>query len=179
MDSCRDESLFPPRCCRQVIDAARVRLLLGEASFAIFTKKSVELSTKDRLYCIDGRCGTFIGEAVGENVVITNSRATQQLRRICPVCGKLACAACKGPAHAANAICRRDQDAASQVVLELARAEGWQRCPVCRHLVDLKEGCHHMTCICRTEFCFLCNAICKNSADRVRMSLTKAHHRAC
>ncbi|KAI6038337.1 hypothetical protein EDC04DRAFT_2695604 [Pisolithus marmoratus] len=52
--------------------------------------------------------------------------------------------------------CRQDQGA--EQVLHLGRSEGWARCPGCSQLIELNMGCYHMTCRCRTAFCYLCSA---------------------
>jgi hypothetical protein len=41
---------------------------------------------------------------------------------------------------------------------ELAELEGYARCNRCKNYVELLQGCHHMTCRCLNEFCYLCNA---------------------
>ncbi|KAG9003806.1 hypothetical protein FRB93_010822 [Tulasnella sp. JGI-2019a] len=45
-----------------------------------------------------------------------------------------------------------------RAVLELARAQQWRRCPSCRVIVELTQGCNHITCTCRSEFCFRCGS---------------------
>jgi hypothetical protein len=34
--------------------------------------------------------------------------------------------------------------------------EGWQVCGNCSSLVELEQGCNHMTCRCGYEFCYVC-----------------------
>lgn len=31
-----------------------------------------------------------------------------------------------------------------------------QRCPMCRENIEKNNGCIHMTCICKYEFCWIC-----------------------
>ncbi|KAI4252545.1 MAG: hypothetical protein LQ352_004239 [Teloschistes flavicans] len=45
---------------------------------------------------------------------------------------------------------------ATQQFIEIAKKEGWQRCYNCSATVELKEGCNHMTCRCKAEFCMIC-----------------------
>jgi hypothetical protein len=49
-------------------------------------------------------------------------------------------------------------DADTQALLQAARIAGWARCYRCRMMVELTQGCYHMTCRCRAEFCYLCAA---------------------
>ncbi|KAL8862391.1 MAG: hypothetical protein Q9178_001400 [Gyalolechia marmorata] len=48
------------------------------------------------------------------------------------------------------------QDDATKQFIEIAKKEGWQRCYNCSATVELKEGCNHMTCRCKAEFCMIC-----------------------
>lgn len=56
--SMQDESLMPPRCCRQVIPLALAKLKPTEIED--FNAKLLEYSTADRLYCSQPTCSTFI-----------------------------------------------------------------------------------------------------------------------
>ncbi|KAL8922653.1 MAG: hypothetical protein Q9172_003468 [Xanthocarpia lactea] len=48
------------------------------------------------------------------------------------------------------------KDDATKQFIEIAKKEGWQRCYNCSATVELKEGCNHMTCRCKAEFCMIC-----------------------
>ncbi|KAL8912300.1 MAG: hypothetical protein Q9171_002672 [Xanthocarpia ochracea] len=48
------------------------------------------------------------------------------------------------------------EDDATKQFIEIAKKEGWQRCYNCSATVELKEGCNHMTCRCKAEFCMIC-----------------------
>jgi hypothetical protein len=61
MKSMQDETLMPPRCCRQEIPIALVRLTLREIED--FNDKRLEYSTTDRLYCSQPTCSSFIPPA--------------------------------------------------------------------------------------------------------------------
>ncbi|RFU35298.1 hypothetical protein B7463_g1043, partial [Scytalidium lignicola] len=50
--------------------------------------------------------------------------------------------------------CPKDEE--TNKLLETAKEAGWQRCYNCRAMVELKEGCNHMTCRCTAEFCMIC-----------------------
>jgi hypothetical protein len=58
MAAMRDESLMPPRCCRQEIPLGLARLTKLETEN--FEAKKLEFSTSDRLYCSRPTCSTFI-----------------------------------------------------------------------------------------------------------------------
>lgn len=129
-DSMVDETMYPPRCCRQTIPVDDAKSLLHPKLVRNFKQKSIELDTKDRTYCFDPRCSTFIP---AEH--IANDKAG------CPGCGKRTCAICKAAAHRGD--CPRDE--ALQQFLQAADNQGWQRCYECRRVVDLWSGCNHIT----------------------------------
>ncbi|KAG9693863.1 hypothetical protein KCU95_g6185, partial [Aureobasidium melanogenum] len=142
-DSMVDETMYPPRCCRQTIPLDDAKPLLHPKLVRNFEQKSIELDTKDRTYCFDPRCSTFI-----PTDHIANDVAG------CPDCGKRTCGICKAAAHRGD--CPRDE--ALQQFLQAADNQGWQRCYVCRRVVDLRSGCNHITCPCGAHFCYVCGA---------------------
>ena len=127
--STTDETLFPPRCCRQEIPLQSVKIYLSPALLRTFALKSIEFKTSDRTYCCRPACSSFI-----TSVNITGERAT------CTACGTHTCTICKNNAHDGDC----PEDTATQQVLETAREQGWQRCYNCRRLIELDVGCNHM-----------------------------------
>ncbi len=63
------------------------------------------------------------------------------------------CCTCNNKWHSSREC---PKDAATQEFIKIAKEEGWQRCFNCSATVELKEGCNHMTCRCRAEFCMIC-----------------------
>ncbi|KIJ06423.1 hypothetical protein PAXINDRAFT_92030, partial [Paxillus involutus ATCC 200175] len=144
----RDETLYPPRCCRQNIPVAQVRPHLSQVLVTEFQQKGEEFGTLKRVYCSSPTCSRFLG-AVSEgfwNGKVYNCPA--------PACTRRTCGSCRGEHNGLTHVCRTDDDAAQ--VLTLGRAAGWSRCPGCSQMIELNMGCFHMTCRCRTEFCYLC-----------------------
>ena len=39
---------------------------------------------------------------------------------------------------------------------KLKKAEGFKQCPNCKRQVQKTEGCNHMTCICKYQWCYAC-----------------------
>ncbi|KAK4996026.1 hypothetical protein LTR66_004278 [Elasticomyces elasticus] len=131
-----DESLYPPRCCRQVIPVNRVRVFLSSELTRRFEKKSIELDSKDRTYCFAPSCSTFIS-----NDNIKGDIAT------CLECSRTTCVTCKAAAHTGDC----PNDAALQQLLATAENQEWQRCYSCHRMVELNTGCNHIrwkTCQC-------------------------------
>lgn len=125
-----DETLFPPRCCRQEIPLQLVKLYLSSTLFRTFEKKSIEFKSSNRTYCCQPTCSEFISSDD-----ISGERAT------CTACGAHTCTICKNNAHVGDC----PKDAAIQQTVEIAREQGWQRCYRCRRLVELDMGCNHIT----------------------------------
>lgn len=146
----RDESLFPPRCCRQNIPFDQVQTHLSRALVTEFQEKSREFGTGSRVYCARQTCSRFLGP------LIQNTSGITVYDCPAPDCETRTCANCRGRHDGPTHPCQQDQGA--QQVLELGRTEGWARCPGCSQLIELEMGCFHMTCRCRTEFCYLCKA---------------------
>ena len=126
----RDESLFPIRCCSQEIPFEDASVFLPKHLGQSFLKKAEEYQTRDRTYCSLRLCGKFIPtkEIVDEVVE-------------CPDCGSRTCTICKDEDHDGDC----PGDLSLQVALDAAATNGWQRCYSCRRLVELSQGCHHIT----------------------------------
>lgn len=133
--SMTDETLFPPRCCRQRIIMANVRMFLKPELVRSFEEKRVEFETPNRTYCHSPRCSMFIHPCNIEDDVAT-----------CPECHLTTCTTCKGPAHEGDC----PNDTLLQQVLDTARENGWQRCYNCWRVVELNYGCNHMTFVTHT-----------------------------
>lgn len=129
-DAMVDESLFPPRCCRQPIPLERNRLFLSTDLVQQFRKKAVEFSTPNRTYCHHPKCAVFIPSKDS-----TSSTAS------CDECGRRTCTTCKSASHVGD--CPNDEPL--QEVIQLAREHSWQRCQNCWGMVELDTGCNHMT----------------------------------
>jgi len=130
--SLTDDTLFPPRCCRQPITSGGVRVFLPSELIHQYEQKKIELDTPNRTYCSNPICSAFI-----HSDAITNDEAT------CPECGTVTCTMCKLEGHSGDC----PADTALQQVLDTANEQGWQRCFKCRVLVELEHGCNHMTLV--------------------------------
>ena len=127
--SMTDESLFPPRCCRQEIPLDRVRFFMPSELAKEFDAKYDELGTKNRTYCHDATCSTFIPrDSISDDIAT------------CPRCTKTTCVICKAPSHSGDC----PEDEALHQLVETATALQWQRCYACYRLIQLDTGCNHI-----------------------------------
>ncbi|KAI0119270.1 hypothetical protein F4814DRAFT_234338 [Daldinia grandis] len=140
-DASNDESLFPPRCCRQSIPLVKNQVFIDRDVVQHFRQKAIEFSTPRRTYCHNHNCARFIP---APNYL--NDTAT------CGECGYQTCMTCKGATHDGD--CPNDEQL--QQVFQLATEQHWQRCQNCWAMVELNTGCNHMTCRCGFGFCYVC-----------------------
>ncbi|KAI5782692.1 hypothetical protein EDC01DRAFT_619065 [Geopyxis carbonaria] len=138
----KDEGLFPPRCCRKEIPLFSVAPFLSAAETTAFKAKKEELSSAYRVYCSDPACSSFIGP---KNIDDGCAR--------CPKCAELTCQSCKQAYHG-KTDCANDEELLR--TLETAAKQGWQRCTNCLAVVELTDGCRHITCKCTFQFCYRC-----------------------
>ncbi|KAI9195640.1 hypothetical protein LWI28_016845 [Acer negundo] len=87
--------------------------------------------------------------------------------RKCVKCQGLFCINCKVPWHK-DMTCyeykRLNPNPPTEDVKlkSLASMNLWRQCVKCNHMIELSEGCYHMTCRCGYEFCYNCGATWKN-----------------
>ncbi|KAH7175293.1 hypothetical protein EDB81DRAFT_835792 [Dactylonectria macrodidyma] len=116
-----DESLYPPRCCSQVI------LSIGTGFSSLQTSSASSLPRKrndpNRTYCHEPTCSAFISAQSIEGDV-----------GCCSQCKKHTCVICKERSHEGDC----PQDHATQELLRVAAENGWQRCNSCHRIVELE-----------------------------------------
>lgn len=125
-----DQSLFPPKCCRQEITVESVGRFLGPELVKEYLEKKLEYVTPNPVYCSNTECLKFVPPAR-----VINDIGTCE-------CGTRTCKICKKAAHN-NQNC--PDDAPLQQTLQLAEQQGWKQCHVCHRMIELTVGCHHIT----------------------------------
>ncbi len=156
----RDESLFPPRCCRREIPLAMIQPFMAASALKAYREKAAEFGTPKRVYCARQACSRFLG---AQFEATSASRAAPLMK--CPAvgCSTTTCSGCKNEVKPSILHLCAGSDA-DTAVLKLAETSGWARCPRCRTLIELNQGCYHMTCRCKAQFCYLCQASWKACA---------------
>ena len=142
-----DPAHMPPKCCTdEHIPLKHVDKLFDQKFKVKWNKKFQEYTTNNRLYCPSKGCGEWIKP---------NHISVDQGRKVgkCKRCGMKVCATCNNRMHISRE-CPKDE--ATKQFVEVAKKEGWQRCYNCKAMVELKEGCNHMTCRCTAQFCMIC-----------------------
>lgn len=162
----KEESLFPPKCCGQVIPVDNTNAFITEELLTEYENKRDEFETANRTYCNDRACSAFIPlSSIHAGIAH------------CTRCEKRTCLNCLSEAH--EGACTDDPE--SQRVVRLAEEEGWRRCEQCKNIVELTYGCFHIckfidhvvshsafapyisnrlcddiACRCGHQFCYLC-----------------------
>ncbi|MCJ1278456.1 hypothetical protein MMC21_006273 [Puttea exsequens] len=143
------EASFPPKCCLTEIPKKLMRQHLPPKALTQFDEKALEYAVPvaNRFYCVSSSCGKWIDTRI--------ARRTKGALE-CPHCAVKLCTVCRGSQHPASEECPQDFDL--DRTLERAERAGWRRCHNCRTMVELNEGCRHITCKCGAEFCYTCGA---------------------
>ncbi|KAJ4718701.1 RBR-type E3 ubiquitin transferase [Melia azedarach] len=114
------------------------------------------IDVSQRFYCPFKDCSAMLVNDNEGGGVIRESE--------CPFCHRLFCAVCYVPWHPGigceefqrlNADERGREDL---MVRELAKEQKWSRCPHCKFYVERTQGCPHMSCRCKFQFCYGCGS---------------------
>ncbi|KAJ6259631.1 hypothetical protein Dda_5269 [Drechslerella dactyloides] len=128
----KDESMYPVKCCKQEVTLDTLINVLPAAECQEYMDAGEEYSTADRVYCTNKACLKFIP-----------SDRSDGYRAVCAVCGTRVCAVCKETEHLSSPC--RTTDLGTEAVLNLAAENGWRRCYRCSQMIELRQGCNHMT----------------------------------
>lgn len=135
--SITDPQHMPPKCCTaDHIPLKHVERLFDISFKKTWNKKLAEYTARHRVYCPRASCGEFIRP---EDIRYTNDRRKYGK---CPKCSTKVCVQCSGKLHRGRD-CPKDEE--TMRLLAQAKEEGWQRCYKCKFVVELQEGCNHMT----------------------------------
>ncbi|EXB98575.1 putative E3 ubiquitin-protein ligase rbrA [Morus notabilis] len=130
--------------------------------------KESAIPVTQKVYCADPKCSALMSK--NELLEYTKGSfigAEQSGARKCIKCLKFFCINCKVPWH--YAMTCNDYKRANphnhgdeEMLKSLATNRRWRQCAKCSHMVELLEGCYHITCRCKYEFCYTCGAEWKN-----------------
>ncbi|KAJ7598759.1 hypothetical protein C8J56DRAFT_814955 [Mycena floridula] len=114
------------------------------------------LDTLPRLFCPYSDCSTLVQA----------HEDPDEPQAQCPSCNRLMCVPCRVIWHKGlnceqyQALPLDERSPADRLLLELAQAKNWRRCPKCSVIVELTFGCNHVICrLCGCHFCFKCGAL--------------------
>jgi len=138
MLSVSDPQHMPPTCCTaEHIPLKYVERLFDDKFKRQWNRKYQEYTTANRLYCPTKGCGEWIKPSK-VRMDLTYGRKYAR----CGRCNTKVCVMCNGRFHTKRE-CPRDEE--TNRLVAMAKEKGWQRCYNCKAVVELKEGCNHMT----------------------------------
>jgi hypothetical protein len=142
------ENHWPPKCCLNEIPTETLLPHLSPKDKKRYKEVLEERSIPagERVYCSKPSCAAWIPPS---NIQKAISCAA------CLSCRQKTCISCRGVYHATGE-CPRDANL--QATLQVANEEGWRRCYSCNALVEHNQGCIHMTCRCKAQFCYICGS---------------------
>lgn len=150
-----NESKFPLCClmpeCKEQITVSDLRLILPPETFYKFEQRSLAQAIDfmpDLSWCPTPDCNF---------AYVKDPRSSAFY---CPNCLKRYCTACSQQAHPGltcdeNKV-NNEHTENDDKFLEHVQNSQYKQCPKCKFWVSRVEGCHHMTCRCRHEFCYVC-----------------------
>ncbi|KAL0432626.1 UNVERIFIED_CONTAM: putative E3 ubiquitin-protein ligase [Sesamum latifolium] len=152
--------------CKAVLNFDACRLMIPEDTLVQWDELLCMslIPESQKLYCPFRDCLALLVNDSGEVI-----------RKIkCLICKRSFCAECRVPWHS-EFTCKEFQKLYAKrggkddkIVKLLAKKKHWQKCPKCKIYVEKTEGCVHMTCRCRYEFCYRCGAKWSDSHGNCR-----------
>ncbi|OAE26695.1 hypothetical protein AXG93_3582s1080 [Marchantia polymorpha subsp. ruderalis] len=152
-----------PQDCSRLVDVEQCRNFLPPDLVELYTKSLIEASIpeSERVYCPFTNCSALMSKGdLNPSSRPSSSRpsSSRQPKSFaigqveCMECHRLFCVECQVPWHA-DMSCEDynnlppDGRAAEDIKLyKLASNKNWQRCTKCRRMIELDQGCYHMTC---------------------------------
>ncbi|KAK8463927.1 hypothetical protein PHAVU_011G072300 [Phaseolus vulgaris] len=127
-------------------------------------KLEASIPTADKVYCPYPRCSALMTKTeVFEYSKDLIGESQLSGPKKCLKCHGLFCFNCKVPWHSGMTcyiykMSNPNPPAEDLKLKFLASRSLWRQCVKCNHMIELAEGCYHMTCRCGFEFCYNCGA---------------------
>ncbi|CAN8325292.1 unnamed protein product [Cochlearia groenlandica] len=169
-------SELPVQCpevqCKHYLSSNECKSFLPVVSFKSFEEADALSKNNGKIYCPYTDCSYLLDphECTSSLVRASASGSSSSLQTEnsccveCPVCERFVCVDCGVPWHASMSceefqILPVDERHPDDITLHrLARYKRWRRCQHCRIMIELSQGCNHMTCRCGHQFCYCCGA---------------------
>lgn len=161
----------PHEGCKSEVNIDSCEKFLDPKLIQVMSQRSKESSipVTEKVYCPYPKCSALMSKSeVLEYTKTVDFTAEQSGVRKCIKCLKRFCIKCKVPWHDGRT-CRdyeKNPSAEDAKLKSLAKNKLWRQCVKCNHMVELAEGCYHITCRCGHEFCYTCGAKWKNKKAR-------------
>ncbi|KAI5067303.1 hypothetical protein GOP47_0017831 [Adiantum capillus-veneris] len=158
--------------CTTLLSLDQCQSLLSLRWYDLLRRRLSEASIPEaeRVYCPYSHCSALMDRRNLNVKVATSAASPSTARKMCVECSRFFCVECRVPWHALmtcdyyQSLPPEFQDKQDVELHRLAENQKWQRCQKCRRMIELSEGCYHMTCRCGYEFCYLCGKEYKHKA---------------
>ncbi|KZV24319.1 zinc finger family protein [Dorcoceras hygrometricum] len=161
----------PIRCpqpkCKYCISSFECRSFLPVTSYECLEKAHEEskLLISDKIFCPYPNCSVLLDPKEFLSTRASSSSQSDDNCMECPVCQRFMCVDCGLPWHS-SVTCEEyrklpveERDASDLTLHRLTQNRRLRRCQQCRSMIELTDGCSHMTCwCCGNDFCFSCGA---------------------
>lgn len=152
-------NIFPlkcPHCDMKILDLNVIKDFFDKTTFMKYHRLMVKSSLnnkKDFLYCPG--CFKIImkSECKSQRYLDFNEKNEAKYLE-CPYCSTGICTSCNRSDHKPKPCEMMEK----QELRLFRNATDIQRCNNCKSYVTKIKGCNHMICVCKYEFCWLCNA---------------------
>ncbi|KAG0615783.1 hypothetical protein M758_5G066800 [Ceratodon purpureus] len=164
--------ICPHPDCRHNFDIVQCRALLSLKQFDILNTRLTEaaIPVGQKVFCPFQDCSLLMEKS-------ESSKSARNTFAACYSCHRGFCLECKVPWHA-NMSCgeyrtyiENRKQGGDQKLRDLATEKKWQVCPNYELVVELMSGCYHITCRCKTEFCYLCQKRWENKKPSCKCKL--------
>ncbi|XP_022994789.1 probable E3 ubiquitin-protein ligase ARI11 [Cucurbita maxima] len=169
VDGKLETSQVPIRCpqlrCKYYITSNEFKSFLPLTLYESLENTLAEANIhSDKIYCPYPNCSVLLDPSECLSARASSSSQSDNTCIECPVCQRFICVECCVPWHSSMSceefqdIPLEERDIADITLHRLARNKRWRRCQQCRRMIELAQGCYHMTCWCGHEFCYSCGA---------------------
>ncbi|KAG6511889.1 uncharacterized protein LOC121976185 [Zingiber officinale] len=154
--------------CKVILDLESGRKYLPPKLLELLSQRLKEASIPDeqKVYCPYPRCSALMSASDVkfprlEELSKSSDKSVVDYLRKCIKCNGSFCINCKVPWHE-KLTCYQFKMLSPTILPEEARLQAlakqklWRQCVKCNHMIELSEGCFHMTCRCGYEFCYTC-----------------------
>nr|BAB08302.1 mutator-like transposase [Arabidopsis thaliana] len=155
--------------CKSELTLESCSMVLTPKLIEMWKRKMEEdlIPDAEKIYCPYRSCSMLMSKTE------LSREAEQSNVRACIKCSELFCIDCKVPWHSDLSCADYKRIHSERLVNDmmlkvLANDQMWRQCSECKHMIELTEGCNHITCRCGYEFCYRCGH-----------KWTKYHHYSC
>ncbi|KAL8143184.1 hypothetical protein V2J09_016216 [Rumex salicifolius] len=149
----------PQQRCKYLLSAADCKAFLPVVLYDSYEKVTFEARNSAKICCPYPDCLSLFYRYAS-----TQAGSSSQLHGSCvecPDCQKFICIDCRVPWHT-SLNCEEYQnlplDQRDAMDITFAQDRQWRHCPQCSRMIELTQGCYHITCGCTHEFCYSCGA---------------------